>query len=353
MARAAKELGWILEWLPCLAHQIPYWEKPDGVVLVGPVDPYPSEPFACPTVAIYPAEKVRDGTPAVEMDWAHAGRCAAEHLLSLRLPHLVFWQRSNNSTDQEALKSAFFATCRAAGVEPQMWDNSHISVVELERDRRFREEMIAALPSPCGIMTEDDRLACILIEELLAHGRKVPEEFAVMGAENLDYIQALSPVPISSIEMDRQRIGHLAAKMLDAYMRNPDSPPPSQIVPFGRLIERESTCTIEGVSPEVRAAVLLIRREFSSRLTMAEVARRCGVSVSGLRQKYLKETGRTVSHSLRVRRLNVAAALLKETDLKLEAVAVEAGFGSIKNLWRLFKQEYGMTPGEWRKAEEK
>ena len=351
VARAAKELGWVLEWLPCLAHSIPYQEEPDGILLVGPKDPCPARDYACPVVALYPGETVRDGTPVVEMDWEHAGACAAEHLLSLRLPQLVFWQRSDNSTDEEALKGAFFATCRAAGVEPQLWNNSHISVEELERDRRFREKMIAGLPERCGVMTGDDRLAGILIDDLLAHGRKIPEEIAVMGAENIDYIQALSPVPISTIEMDRQRVGYLAARALDAYMRDPAHPPPSKVVPCGRLIERESTCTIEGVSPEVREAVLLIRREFASRLTVREIARRCRVSTTGLQQKYREETGTTIARTLRERRLAEASALLRETNLKLEAVALETGFGTIKNLWRLFKQEYGVTPGEWRKGE--
>ncbi len=352
VARAARELGWNLEWRPCLSTRVPYQENPDGVLLIGSQDAHPGRNFKCPTVALYPRTKVLDGTPTVEMDWAHAGACAARHLLSLRLPQLIFLQSSGNSADGAMLEGEFLATCRAKRVSPQVWDSSHIWKECSEFSRQhFWEEIIARLPTRCGIMTEDDRLAYVLIEKLLAHGRKVPEEVAVMGVENIDYIQVLSPVPISTIEMDREMSGYLAARALDAYMRDPAHSPASQVVPFGRLLERESTCTIDGVSPEVRKAFLLIRREFSSRLTIREIARRCGVSVTGLQQKYRDETGMTIARTLRQRRLAEALVLLRETNLKLDAVAMETGFGSIKNLWRLFRQEYGVTPGEWRKDE--
>jgi len=47
-------------------------------------------------------------------------------------------------------------------------------------------------------------------------------------------------------------------------------------------------------------------------------------------------------------RLRRAQGLLLGTDLKLAAVAVESGFGTLENLCRVFQSAHRMTPHAWR-----
>lgn len=51
-------------------------------------------------------------------------------------------------------------------------------------------------------------------------------------------------------------------------------------------------------------------------------------------------------------RLNEAKRLMKDSDIKLEAVAIQSGYSSLSAFMRVFKKMENMTPGEWRKTTE-
>ena len=59
----------------------------------------------------------------------------------------------------------------------------------------------------------------------------------------------------------------------------------------------------------------------------------------------------TPSAMLMRARLERAAALLRETDATVTAVAAEAGFPCLPYFHRLFRRTFGKTPEEYRRAE--
>lgn len=61
-----------------------------------------------------------------------------------------------------------------------------------------------------------------------------------------------------------------------------------------------------------------------------------------------KETGRTFSAILRELRMTRAAALLSGTTLSIEEIAAMLGYASSSNFYKAFKEQYRMTPREWR-----
>lgn len=105
-------------------------------------------------------------------------------------------------------------------------------------------------------------------------------------------------------------------------------------------------CEIPGISKAIR----LIRHEYSRPLTVSSLARECGMSVRTLHRLYRSVTGNTIGKDLVARRIEVAAEMLREVDVKLEPVAMETGLRSAKNLCRLFKEHLGLTPGQWKES---
>ncbi|MDH6311427.1 AraC-like DNA-binding protein [Parabacteroides sp. PFB2-10] len=69
-----------------------------------------------------------------------------------------------------------------------------------------------------------------------------------------------------------------------------------------------------------------------------------------LRATLKKYLGVTVSEYITRQRLNYAKRLLAESDSTIEAIAFDAGFGSRNTFYRLFREHYGLTPDEYRKA---
>jgi len=81
-------------------------------------------------------------------------------------------------------------------------------------------------------------------------------------------------------------------------------------------------------------------------LNPAEVARQAGISVRYL-HRLLEPTGRAFSQHLLAQRLERAAGMLRDprfTQLKIAAVASEAGFSDISHFNRSFRRAFGDTP---------
>jgi transcriptional regulator GlxA family with amidase domain len=131
----------------------------------------------------------------------------------------------------------------------------------------------------------------------------------------------------------------------DAALRECEYCPPS--VPVVHFSFEDSDCEI---APGIWKAIRTIREDYSRPHTVSSLARECGMSVRSLHRLYRAVTGNTVGKDLLARRIEAAADMLREDDLKLEPVAMETGLRNAKNLCRLFKEHLGLTPGQWKES---
>lgn len=104
------------------------------------------------------------------------------------------------------------------------------------------------------------------------------------------------------------------------------------------------------LNPGIAKAIQMIRNEYSRPLKVGSLARECGMSVRTLHRLYRAVTGNTIGKDLAARRIHAAADMLRIDGLKLEPIAMETGLHSAKNLCRLFKEHFGVTPGQWKES---
>jgi AraC-like DNA-binding protein len=60
--------------------------------------------------------------------------------------------------------------------------------------------------------------------------------------------------------------------------------------------------------------------------------------------------GMSFSKCINTLRLKDAVALLRQSDMSIEAVSEETGFGSVRTFQRQFRKQYGMSPKDYRRA---
>ncbi|MCB9341337.1 MAG: helix-turn-helix domain-containing protein [Lewinellaceae bacterium] len=80
------------------------------------------------------------------------------------------------------------------------------------------------------------------------------------------------------------------------------------------------------------------------------LCRAVGMSHSQLHRKLTAVTGLSANKFIRYIRLNKAKELLQDPDTSISAVAFDTGFNDPSYFGRVFKQEFGMTPVEWREG---
>lgn len=99
----------------------------------------------------------------------------------------------------------------------------------------------------------------------------------------------------------------------------------------------------------VQRANELIREYYSQGITLEEIAGRLCVSEEYLSSQFKKETGDSFSNTVRRFRIEKVKKLLLESDLKLNQIADMTGYTDPKYMSRVFKEELGISPAEYRK----
>jgi AraC family transcriptional activator FtrA len=87
-----------------------------------------------------------------------------------------------------------------------------------------------------------------------------------------------------------------------------------------------------------------------SRLTVARLAERAGLSSRTLARRFTEQLGTSPGRWLLNQRLDAARVLLEQTNLPVEAVATRVGLASATNLRRRFWAYLGSTPGTYRRT---
>ena len=100
----------------------------------------------------------------------------------------------------------------------------------------------------------------------------------------------------------------------------------------------------------VKQAKKLIRKYYDQGITLEEIANKLYVSEEYLSAQFKKETGSTFTETIRKYRIEKVKELLLNTHLKLNQIAELAGYSDPKYMSKIFKEEVGMLPNDFRKS---
>lgn len=93
---------------------------------------------------------------------------------------------------------------------------------------------------PTAVFCANDLLALGLLQELVLHGIRVPEDIAIIGFDDLEWAGAAA-VPISSVRQPRELLGRRAVRMLLDEIEEQDAHVHQHIVFAPELIVRTSS----------------------------------------------------------------------------------------------------------------
>jgi LacI family transcriptional regulator len=288
--------------------------------------------------------------PRVTMDNAAIGRMAAEYFLNRGYENFAFIHRWGLGVSRR--RGEFFQqTIEDAGKQCEM-----ISWLE-ERGRKpdtrdQRHEWlirrIGKLPKPLAILASRDVEALEVLEACFSVEILVPEHVAVLGVDNSEVHCECLRVPLSSIDVNLERIGYEGAALLDRILSGEKpSKEPIYIPPAG-IIERRSTDSMAVNHPGVAAALNFIYRNSHRPISMRDVFRAVAMSRSGLEKAFREHFVRAPMEELRRVRIERAKRMLLDTDDKIQSIAYATGLQTPHNLCRVFREHLGITPKQFR-----
>ena len=109
---------------------------------------------------------------------------------------------------------------------------------------------------------------------------------------------------------------------------------------------------MQAEKPELLDRVMAyIEANLAQKITLADAAKRFFVSESTISQIFRKKLGVSFYHYVTQRR-RITAKTLIEKGMLLENVAAESGFSDYSGFYRAFRQEYGISPRQYRSLQE-
>jgi LacI family transcriptional regulator len=300
-----------------------------------------------PAVDVSAARKV-ETIPWVETDDRAIANMAAQHLLDRSFRQLAFcgdnhfnWSRWRCEHFQRAAAEAG-ASCsvyRASARANVDWDT-----MEDELGR-----WLLSLPRPVGVMASYDIRARHVLDACRRVGLVVPDQVAVIGVDNDEFLCDLSDPPLTSVASDTHRTGYEAAALLDRLMSGRERGRGQAIfVQPLAVVTRRSTDVYALGDADVSAAVRFIREHALHGITVKDVLAEVPVSRRVLEGRFRKLLGRTPHEEIARIRFDRVRQLLRETRLRLDDIARRSGFRNGEYLATAFRREFGASPNEYR-----
>lgn len=290
------------------------------------------------------------GYPFIGVDNLAVARLGLEHLLDRGFRHLAFCglpRAVHPLMDDRcdyfkrlAAESGF--TCNvfsARGGQQGGW----------ERQQENIARWIKSLPKPVGMMTCNDDIGMQVLDACRRAEVAVPDEVAVIGVDNDEYLCGLSIPPLTSIDVMPDRIGYEAAAMLDRMMEGHSIPAePILMAPRG-IVVRQSTDVLATEDRDVARALAFIRAHACERIQVSDVLTHVGLSRSILEPRLKQVLARTIHQEIQRVRIERGKEFLGTTDLPIKQIAARCGFRCVQHFTQAFRQGAGQPPAAYRK----
>ncbi len=137
-------------------------------------------------------------------------------------------------------------------------------------------------------------------------------------------------------------LGSLAALAEEAESATPIT---TAAYEMSARVSRPSSPNIESRLETVHE---MITHSFPQKLDFGLVAERVGMSEAGFSRFFRRATGMTFTTYVQELRISEACRLLRETELTVNYVAHNSGFGSLTQFNRIFRKLKDCTPSQWR-----
>ena len=318
--------------------QPPDFSTTDGIIVTG--EPSPAmrqaiERSVVPTVAIA-LDFVRTRRLVhVTTDGAAIGKAIAETFLRMGTFRSFAFIRPPKMTG--------FLTCYLDGLS----DMIRGAGKDIAMAREDALDELWKLPRPLLVFATTDYIAAHVVSAGKQNRISIPEELSVLGFLN-DTVFCENAAPrLSSLELDFERQGYLAAKALHALMTAKHAGGDLS-AGLKALIRRETTPAPSPGEALVRRGITFIRRLAMKPIKVRDVVAHLKVSQRLAELRFREITGQTIISIILDERLEATKQMLKASDESIAAVCRHCGWSSENYPKRLFRGKYGLTMLEWR-----
>lgn len=283
--------------------------------------------------------------PKVMHDNRRIGRMAAEFLIGLGFKNLAFHGVQGRWYSDERL-IGFKEAGREAKLKVSSFCLPHALRDDFWNERYdLIKRWLKTLTLPVGIFGLYDHRALIVMSACQDLGLRVPDEVAVLGADNDLMVCEYSTPTLTSIHTSSYQHGLEAARLLERLMRGGSLPPKPILIEPIEVVTRGSTDVLHIDDPVVKKALQFMHGHYLERFGMEDLAEAVGASRRSLETHFYAVQKTTLAEYLLNLRIKKAKTLFANHPRRpTEEIARASGFGNGKNLRSGFGRSHQAIP---------
>lgn len=301
-----------------------------------------------PVVNVSARELPGNKFPQVTTDYRESASLALQHFLDRGLQRFGYSGLVQTNFGRRH-RDAFVEVVEESGHSCDVYQPPRAaSRIGHEKLLKHKMAWLKSLTKPVGIFTWATTLGRELLEACRLAKLSVPYEVAVLGGNDDELLCDASSPSLSGIDVPAEQIGHEAARILDRMMRRHKPPVNPVLLSPSGVVSRRSTDTLAIDDQDVVKALEIIRAKACNPMQMSDILRVVHVSRSSLERKFRQVLGRSPTEEIRRVRMAKAKSLLAGTSMPMQKIADACGFATYNYLTRVFTNENGMTPRDYR-----
>jgi LacI family transcriptional regulator len=352
VARFAGRHNWHINAEMAYFGQLPHGWKGDGIITLLDVQQEVIDFVRAARVPVVDLSVLRQDVPLPRVAGDHRliGCLAAEHFLERGFRHFA-WFSTMDDVVSRLRQAGFCQTLTQAGFACESWifpRRSRARRNEWAGKCAFLERRLEGMPKPAAVFAFHDADAGNVLDACAAAALAVPEEVAILGADNNELICETARVPLSSVNHDLEGVGYEGAALLHRLMLGGRPPKlPRLIRPKGVTVRRSTNVLAINYEP-ARLALQSLQQNYQKRTAIEDAVTASGLSRRNLERAFRRHVGRSLTEQLSTLRLSRAKDFLLQTELSAADIAAQVGFTTPQYFSNTFHKTFGVTPRRFR-----
>ena len=303
-----------------------------------------------PTV-IADTDCVFPGAVSIDVDDVAVGAEAARFYMDAGYTHFGCVENAMPYADQRL--AGFKAGVGAAAASFSCFrqpERSRLYMESWNEDTAALAQWLKQLPKPVGIFAVHDPLGRLVCEAAAAAGLHVPEDVAVVGANNDELVCGLSYPPLSSVIIPWHSIGTLAGEWVQRLIAGEKAPRKSVLIHPGPVAARQSTALVAVEDEDLRRVIQHMRERFHEDIGVGGICHDLRLSRRAVERKFERHLQSSPWETLSRVRTDAAREHLAQTDRSMSEIAECCGFSNAERFSVTFRRITGVTPSAFRKS---
>ena len=287
----------------------------------------------------------------VNHDSSATATLAAEELLQTGIDNFSYVPHGLNTHWNREREYAFATCIRKSKKNFIAWgETPFLHGYPFVHQDKLIANRLKGIPKPCGLLCANDQIAQRVMRVAFNLGLKLPQDLAIVGIDNNEFICENTKPTLSSVLPDFQKGGYLAAELLDRAIRNPKANAVTRRYGPLELVRRNSTRRFATDDALVnRALELIAEHAFNPNFHTETLVKKLKCSRSLLEMRFRTAKSHSIRKEIQNLRFNKALSLLRNPNQSIAPIANLCGYASEPFFKSLFKKKTGLTMREWRK----